>query len=110
LAGSASYAIGGNGNIPANISPSADPVLSFLHASMNKDSKKDSNSSENLSYVWQELMREPLCKEIDLPCVEGIAVFAATIPASKAQMRRVQRTNINTIVIGTPLFIKQVGS
>jgi len=77
---------------------------------MNKDSKKDSNSSENLSYVWQELMREPLCKEIDLPCVEGIAVFAATIPASKAQMRRVQRTNINTIVIGTPLFIKQVGS
>ena len=108
LAGSASYVLGNSTNTSSVISPSADPVGSFLRVANNSNKNDLQGISANLSYTWQEIIADSIRSEITLPYVEGIAVFAATLKASKAQMRRVQRTSIESLVVGTPLYVRQV--
>jgi hypothetical protein len=106
LAGSASNAIG-SGNANAEISPSADPVRSVLRV-CGKDESEDVDASSELSYVWRSLMQSSIDSGATLPRVEGIAVLTARLPASHGQMERVDRGRIKSLVVGTPLYVRQV--
>lgn len=110
LAGSASNALGNATAKSDRISPSADPVGSFCRAAKNSDAITHQGLSSDLSYVWQELMADSIMSKATLPYVEGIAIFAARLQAAKGQMRRVNRASIRSLVIGTPLFVKQVSA
>jgi hypothetical protein len=108
LAGSASHALGDNVMTGSDrISPSADPVGSFRRAAMKNDRNTGKELESNLSYMWQELMKESIRGGISLPHVEGIAVFGAKLKTAKGQMRRVNRVSLGSLIIGTPLYVKQ---
>lgn len=110
LAGSATNVMGGE-NVKAKISPSVDPVRAILGASRRYGDESDElGESPGLSYVWQALMAASIRARMRLPNVEGIAVFSAMCKASKWQMERVERGHIDVLVIGTPLYVKQVGT
>ncbi|HEV2380127.1 MAG TPA: hypothetical protein VG206_10075 [Terriglobia bacterium] len=112
LAGSAGYAIGQpTGVARTNISPSADPVGAITAVFEHVGSVSPilgTSLSFRLSYVWQEIMRDSLESGATLPKAEGIAIFASSIPADRSQMRRVGRERTRRIVIGTPIYVRQI--
>lgn len=112
LAGSAAFAIGAAAKPEHFLSPSADPV-GAVKAAFQKDDEQPNvlggvglPLSARLSYAWQELMSESL--EGALPRVSGLAIFARTVKAEKAQARQIGKGNIERIVVGTPIYVEQI--
>src|SRR5262249_3031687 len=110
LAGSVGFAIGGTPALGSSLSPSADPV-SAIKAAFAEDGQTGgvgAGLSARLSYAWQELMRAGDEASGPLPNAGGIAFFARTVVTDKAQMQRAGKGHIETLVIGTPLYVEQL--
>ena len=113
LAGSPGYAIGSpaGGAAAPHISPSADPVGAIKAAFENVSGVPPvpgMSLSSRLSYVWQAIMCDALESGLTLPRVEGVAIFASSLSADRGQLRRVGRERIRRLVIGTPLYVRQI--
>lgn len=109
LAGSASFVLGerasGRGEL---FSPSGDPVGAFLSAFKQSNPKVANPSvADSISYIWQCLVAEPIRSHENLPIVEGLAIYATTAQAF-GDFHRVRRPKVREIVVGTPLFVRQV--
>jgi hypothetical protein len=108
LAGSAGFAIGASSKPEHYLSPSADPV-GAVKAAFKKDEELDSLGTLNvplstsLSYAWRTLMLGS--SEGSLPRVSGLAIFARTVKSDKSQ---VGKSNVQRIVVGTPIYVQQV--
>ncbi len=114
LAGSAGFAIGGAAASGRSLSPSADPV-SAIKAAFAQDDPAGGGFggvgiglSGRLSYAWQELIRAADEASGPLPKAGGIAFFARSVVADKSQMQRVGKAHLETLVIGTPLYVEQL--
>jgi hypothetical protein len=106
LAGSAGYAVGYPSKTPAQFSPSIDPVAAFL-AAFEPNPKRGSQVFA-LSYAWREIMADTLSSGGAVPRVEGLAVFARTLATDKKEMRAVDRGRINRLIVGSPLYVRQI--
>lgn len=112
LAGSPGYAIGRPPERSANISPSTDPV-GALRGVFKETGKLpfppiNSSLSSSLSYAWQELVRATFLAEGSMPRVEGIAIFSRSVVGDRRQLRRVNSGGLELLVIGSPLYVKQI--
>ena len=110
LAGSASFAMGNKIDNRDAFSPSADPVGAFVRACNCKESNKkllDQSVSGSVSYIWLTLLEDSLRSHASLPSVEGLAIFATTLPAT-GNFARVRRPHVEKVVVGTPLFVRQI--
>lgn len=106
LAGSAGYAVGYPNKTQAQFSPSIDPVAAFLAAF--ETNATNGSQSIALSYAWREIMADTLASGGALPKVEGLAVFARTLAANRKEMRSVDRERIRRLVVGSPLYVRQI--
>ncbi|NIP26548.1 MAG: hypothetical protein GWN67_19230 [Phycisphaerae bacterium] len=108
LAGSPAHAVGREPTADTYVSPSVDPV-SALRAAFDGDPSFHGHSlSASLSYAWQEIARGSLLSEGGVPRVEGLAFFARSVPTDQRQLRRVGCSNLENLVIGSPLYVRQV--
>ncbi|MCX5538107.1 hypothetical protein M3A49_01105 [Paraburkholderia sp. CNPSo 3076] len=108
LGGSAKHAIGASGTPEGSISPSINPLGAATSLSTQESAE---SISEKISYVWQEVYRTGGASAPGVvPQVEGVALFAGRFPASKRQLRRAGKLPISNVVVGTPIFVKQVAS
>jgi hypothetical protein len=116
LAGSATYVIGAPRGSEVTLSPSVDPIGAvravFEKGAGASDPQQFGGTSAplstSLSYAWQELMRDQYESGQVLPRAAGLAIFGTTIRADAGQMRRVGRETLSRIVVGTPIYVKQV--
>jgi hypothetical protein len=108
LAGSAGYAIGKPASTSAYISPSADPVNALRVAFGQGHESPGQSIASSLSYAWQEIARENLVGVGGVPRVEGIVFAARTLPVDKEQFSSVGCENLSLLVVGTPLYVKQL--
>lgn len=112
LAGSAASAIGSPIKSDATFSPSADPLAAIKAVFNDTDPNSSSSSgtsmslSGSLSHAWSVLMAN--ASEGTLPRATGLALFARRVNADRAQMRFIQKNYITHLVIGSPIFIRQV--
>jgi hypothetical protein len=106
LAGSAGYAIGQHAKSDGGLSASVDPVRAIM-AAFRKDARSG-NLSGSLSMAWREILRDVSSSGGTLPRVEGLAVFARSVVADHETVRRAGRPRIKRIVVGTPLYVRQV--
>jgi hypothetical protein len=114
LAGSAGYALGRPVPPSVTISPSVDPVNAIREA-FGADSKSGEGMqagqlslSSRLSYAWQTVYDASGPEEGVLPNVEGIALFARSVQADKEQIQAIGREPLESLIIGTPIYVKQV--
>lgn len=109
LAGSPANAIGAPPKQSEEISPSVDPLGSINRAF--KDQLKDSEQARDLSngcaYMWVMLASPVRDDWASIPEVEGIAVFGAAFP-SIGHFRRLNFAELDRIVIGSPIFVRQL--
>ena len=112
LAGSSAYAIGKrSGATNAHISPTADPVGAVKAAFENLSGISPvpgASLSNRLSYVWQEIVSDAYESRATLAKAEGVAFFASSLQADRGQMRRVRRECIERLIIGSPLYVRQI--
>lgn len=106
LVGAPGNATGVKNDDKTFISPSMNP-LGALKAVV--EGGGFDNIGSSLSYAWHEVMRAGQDKGSRLPMVDGLAVFAGLFKADKAQMRRVGKGGIETIVLGSPIYVRQTG-
>jgi hypothetical protein len=106
LAGSAGYAIGQPAKSEGGLSPSVDPVHA-IKAAFGKDARTG-NLSGSLSMAWRDILRDASSSGGTLPRVEGLAVFAMSVAADHETMRRAGLARIKRIVVGTPLYVRQI--
>ncbi len=106
LAGSSAYAIGQAAKSEGGLSPSVDPVPAIV-AAFGKAAQNDTLSG-SLSMAWREILRDTSSSGGTLPRVEGLAVFARSVAADHEIMRRAGRAGIKRIVVGTPLYVRQI--
>jgi hypothetical protein len=106
LVGAPGNATGVKSDDKTFISPSKDP-LRAVKAVVAGGGFDDIGSS--LSYSWHEVIRTGQSGDAHLPMVDGLAVFAGSFKADKAQMRRVGKSEIDTIVLGSPIYVRQTG-
>ena len=105
LAGSVKHAIGADATPKGSLSPSINPIGAAAELA---SVEKSESVAENVSYVWQEVARHSgLAEQKAAPTVEGLAVFAGTLPASRKQIRRAG-VSLETIVVASPIYIRQV--
>jgi hypothetical protein len=115
LLGSAGYALGRPIQATTTISPSVDPVGAIREAFEDEstpliaggDLAHVGGLSFRLSYAWQEVFRTTAPEEGVLPAVEGVAIFARSVPASMGQMQREVGEPLSTLIVGTPIYIRQ---
>lgn len=106
LGGSVAHAIGAQAAPTGHISPSINPFGTAASLNSAGDRK---TVSENMAYVWQETWRTGVGTQgASAPTVEGIALFAGRFPAVRSQMRRVGQSAIEHLVVGSPIFVRQV--
>jgi hypothetical protein len=106
LAGSAGYAIGQPAKSDGGLSASVDPVRAIMAAF--REDPRTGNLSDSLSMAWREILRDAPSSGGTLPRVEGLAVFARSVAADHETMRRAGRPRIKRIVVGTPLYVRQI--
>jgi len=110
LAGSPASAIGSPTVSGATFSPSADPVSAIKSAFSGDDSQigfggTQMSLSVSLSYAWRSLMDDAASGT--LPNAKGIAIFARSIKADRAQMRVIGKASVTELVIGSPIYVEQ---
>lgn len=105
LAGSVRNVLGGQ-DVEAQVSGSADPIGAFK-ALCEARSTITKDVSFDLTYIWQELLRASGESTLK-PRVEGIAVFTARLRADEMQKNRIDRKDVEWLVVGTPLYVRQI--
>lgn len=107
LVGSATNAIGAPAKNDNRFSPTADPITAAMHAFRENQSAEIARSiSFGLTYAWAEIA-EPVGRSWnDLPQVQGIAVYAGKFPSDRTMLRE-PFENIVSIVVGSPIFVRQ---
>ncbi|EFL52339.1 hypothetical protein DesfrDRAFT_0828 [Solidesulfovibrio fructosivorans JJ]] len=107
LAGSATNGIG---SMPPEtkeeLSPSLDPIGTILKVF--QGAKEDDSISEALSFAWQAIIRTYVGSFASLPKVQGLAIGAGVFSSYLPQIRRAGQKNIQKIVVGTPIYIRQM--
>jgi hypothetical protein len=108
LAGSVTNVIGGPTTNTREISPSVDPLGAISSAFQgNEELYENWALAERCSYLWQAIARPVRQSWTNLPYVEGIGIYAGNFTASKAQMNRAGFKGIVSIVVGSPIFVRQ---
>lgn len=110
LAGSASFALGAAPGSKKDylFSPSGDPVGTFVRAfkaTRPAESDLSDHINHTISYMWESVIGESIRSHANLPTVEGLAIYATTAQATRQWPRRPE---VKEIVVGTPLFVRQV--
>jgi hypothetical protein len=115
LVGSAGYALGRPIAPSVTISPSVDPVNAIREAfeAGSKPAAEGMEASQlslssRLSYAWQAVYGASGPEEGVLPNVEGIALFAHSVRADKDAIQAIGRETLESLIIGTPIYVKQV--
>ncbi len=108
LAGSPSNAAGNQVAKSSHLSPSLDPVGSFLDAA-DKFNKGDSldDAANSLSYAWATIFADRR-RGLQGPRYRGVAVFSAMCTPRVWQLERAGITGVDLLVVGSPLFVSQV--
>ena len=107
LAGSPTNAVGAPPKQSDDISPSADPLGAVRRSFGELSDREGSQLGEMCSYIW-DVLAGPVSQSWDaLPEVEGIAVYGARFPPAKGQFSGAKFSDIDRIVIGTPIFVRQ---
>ncbi len=88
------------------LSPSLDPVGAVRAVAQGEDRP---TLVAALSFAWQEVMRDALSSGAHFPRVEGLAVFAGAFAAEGAHMSAANRPQIDRIVLGSPIYVRQIG-
>ncbi len=111
LAGALSNAIGAPSKDTGQISASIDPIGAIRQAFGESDGAADAANKDvgaKCSYVWQAIAG-PVSDAWDaLPRVEGIAAYGGAFPCAEEQFRRAGFPGIETIVIGSPIYVRQI--
>src|SRR5262249_19085535 len=108
LAGSATFALGSKPKDQADIFPSADPVGTFTRAfKETQKASEDPGIADSISYIWKTIVRDSFRSHADLPNVEGLAIYATSIRATRDWVAEARRPNVKQIIVGTPLFVRQ---
>jgi len=108
LGGSASNVIGAPPKETAEISPSMNPIGSFNSVADQMTEGNRSSISETCSYVWVAIAEPVRDGWVGLPRVEGIAVYGGRFPASKTRMQRSGFEGVQEIIVGSPIFVRQL--
>lgn len=107
LGGSAAFALGAKPKEDQRISPSADPVGAFVRAfKESQKAAKDPDVTKAISYIWTTIVSDAFRSHADLPNVEGLAIYATSVRATR-DVADVRRPNVSQIIVGTPLFVRQ---
>jgi hypothetical protein len=112
LVGSAANMIGGqqltstDPNRGSIFSASLDPVGAMMAAF--EGTVEPKSLAEGLSFGWQRLRRQSGAGGAVLRRVHGLAVFAGSYPANRAQMRRAGGGNVASVVVASPIYVEQV--
>jgi hypothetical protein len=106
LAGSISNAVGASTRKSDDaISPSADPIGTIEVAFGEGRSAEDKVSVGSMcAYIWQTIVEPVRADWHTLPAVEGMAVYGGMF---SAEMNLEDVGEINKIVIGTPVYVRQ---
>ena len=112
MAGSASFALGTQTTQKASFSSSADPVGAFERAfeELNEQADGESEASYAVSYIWRDIVRDAFRSHATLPHVEGLAIYATLVLTERTNLAEVRRNEVQKIVVGTPLFVRQIDS
>jgi hypothetical protein len=111
LAGSVSNAIGAPSEDKKEISPSIDPIGAVRRAFGEETQSLAAITREigtDCSYVWQVVARPVRNVWDSLPRVEGIAAFGGIFQGSRAQFNRAGFPKLSNIVIGSPVYVRQI--
>jgi hypothetical protein len=106
LAGSPSNAVGAPPKQSDNISPSADPIGAVTRIFDHPSDAKDLSGA--CTHMWATMARPVRENWGALPEVEGIAVFGAALPADINQLWPANFADIDRVVVGTPIFVRQL--
>jgi len=85
------------------ISPSLDPVGAVKDYG---EGKQRSTLVAALSFTWHSVMRDAISGGAHFPRIEGLAVFAGSFLLPQ---KFPDRPQIETIVLGSPIYVRQVG-
>jgi len=107
LVGSSGYVLGSPPSEGGGISPSADPI-GALQTIFKENMPPDESLASRLSYIWQATYEKSEITEGTVPSVEGLALFVRSVPADEFQMDRVNCKDLKKVIIGTPLYVRQV--
>lgn len=111
LAGSASHCIGGPNPVANVISPSIDPIGSMQSLLSHRYEIEDTQLANNLWYIWATVVSNSKVGLRSLPRTKGIAIFAGATKIDAAQIEcSGYDTEIDQIIVGSPLFVEQVAS
>lgn len=108
LVGSINNALGNNEVESKHLSASLSPIsrIKDLFLESNHEIIKELNMGETMSYIWQEIYRQN--ESSYKPRIKGIGVYVAHFAADKAQLRRCGKSELKSIIIGTPIYIHQI--
>jgi hypothetical protein len=90
----------------AYMSPSMDPVGAVKAVAQKQE---PATLVAALSFAWQEVMRDAITSGSHFPRVEGLAIFAGAFAVGGASMTAVNRPMIERIVVGSPIYVRQIG-
>ena len=105
LAGSALNSIGKHGNPSTRISPSADPIGAVVKAF---ESGVLGDIPWRLSYAWRVVWGAS-AGQLSMPYVRGVCVLAGVCEAALDEMRLAKMPGLRRLLIGSPVFVRQVG-
>jgi hypothetical protein len=108
LTGSPNNAIGAPVKESDLISPSADPLGAIRRAFSELSQEESKSVSRDCSYMWAAIARPIREAWSSLPEVEGIAVYGGRFPAAASQLRRANFADIETIIVASPIFVRQI--
>jgi hypothetical protein len=109
LVGSSSNAIGTPPKEVPKISPSMDPIGAVNSAFASQTAfSGEAFVSTSCSYTWTAIAEPVRAVWNQLPRVEGIAVYGGSVPCDAAQMRNSGFDRVQQIVVGSPLFVRQL--
>jgi hypothetical protein len=105
LAGSSSNVVGAQEGTGI-VSPSADPIGAVKQAF--SDPEGDITVSDRLSYAWSAVWQS-VGEALNVPCVWGLAVFAARYKVLTSwDLRQLGFPAITRLTIASPLFVQQI--
>lgn len=61
-----------------------------------------------LSDAWRRVMEDAISSGVHFPKIEGLAVFAGLFPANGPFLKDITGRDIDTIVLGSPVYVRQV--
>jgi hypothetical protein len=110
LGGSAVHCIGGAVPEKPPLSPSINPIAS-MDALL--ENRAELGQEDRVSFTWAKVVQDSMQSGSlqDLPLGRGVAIFAARFAPVPWQIKRSgYQRRINSIIVGSPLYVEQVTS